>query len=386
MSTEESVGSFDRRTGVDDGDRGHGRGDADHRGDGLIDAVQQRVRSPPRAVDAIGEQYLTARDGTNLRSEAVTPKGRSKRWEQVVDAFETYVREQYAAAETWDDEKGVRPSSHRFTHEAAKDRYARALGADRAAARLWDGEVTTVHVVRRARAFGRDGQPQPPADHLADLLAANQNVYAAYRRHIGENHGLTYARLSVLEPHRNGYGHVHDGLWVHDPDGMIDEGDVRPAVESHLRGVPQARPSNHADGAISVHHDPDRVQSDAAPDDAPPTTALPRELTKQLGGFAPFDDDRDRRAEAPPVVQADRGRLRFYALLWARGVRQWRPDQSVFPHLVDASQKWFGPLDDAAEGQAAPTDVETDGHSGVATVDADGRPVAFERINPPDAV
>jgi hypothetical protein len=359
----------------------------------LVDAEQQRIRAPPAAVDAIAEQYLTARDGTNLRAEAVSETGRAKPWHAVVDAFSEYVWRQYKAADTWAEKHDVRPSSHRFTRQAARDRYGRALGVDRAAAELWGDSVTTVHVVRRARAFGVDGQPQPPADHFDDLLAANRNVYDAYRRHIEEGHGLTYARLSVVEPHQHGYAHVHDGLWVHDPDDVVDASTIEPALEAHVRGVPQAQPSRHdPERALSVEHAPARQSRASDPEGAPPTTALPRELTKLLGGFVPHGRDSSLENGVPPVLQASNGRLRFYALLWARGLRQWRPDQSVFPRLVEASQEWWSALDQSDDGSPSPADLDTDGGSDaeavgtVETVDADGRAVAFDRPSADDTL
>lgn len=346
----------------------------------LIDAEEQRLRPAPTSVDALHEQYLAARDGTNLRPEAVTPKGRAETWSNVTDAFEGYVWRQWKAAETWEAETDVRPTSHHFTHRAACDRRARVLGADRAAYRLWGEDVTTVHIVRRARAFGANGQPQPPADHLIDLLAANGNVYDRYRYHLEEKRGLTFARLSVLEPHRTGYAHIHDGLWIKDPADIVDTSDIRPALESHCRAVPQARLGAHGPNAVRVEHYPDRRSFPSDPQGVPPTTALPRELTKLLGGFAPHEETTERGPSTPPVCQSDAGPLRFYALLWARGLRQWRPDQSVFPRLVGASQEWFGPVEDVESARPMPRDATNyGGGGGVETQDVEARPVDFEQ-------
>jgi len=347
-----------------------------------IDADAQEVVSPGPA-EEIEDQYLTARAGTNLRQAAVTPKGRAKTWRDAVDAFEGYIWDEWKSAQTWDEEKDVRPTSHRFTPSASKDRYGRTLGGDRAARRLWGDAVTTVHVVRRARAFGVDGQPQPPADHLADLLAGNSNVYRAYRRHIGDEHGLTYARLSVLEPHRNGYGHVHDALWIHDPEDTVQEADIYPAIDAHLRAVQQAQSENHGPGTVSVEHDPETVSRPSDPDDVPPTTALPREVTKFLGGLAPHESGTERTESVPNVLQTNRGPLRFYALLWATGTRQWRPDREVFPHLVKASQTWYGD-DDGVEDDGtypSPEDLDTARSDGVPTVDVSARAVDFEPVD-----
>jgi len=341
-----------------------------------VDSENQRIR-PDTEAESIEDQYLSIRNGTNLREEVVTCKQRSTTWDDAVDAFEDYIWRQWKAADTWQQEKGVTPTSHRFTEKASKDRYGRTLGVDRAARQLWGDSLTTVHVVRRARAFGGNGQPQPPADHLHDLLSGNRNVYNAYSRHIGDNHGLQYARLSVVEPHRNGYSHIHDGLWVNDPENVLDELDILPAVDSHLRAVVQAQPRYHGPDAVSVKHNPEGKPQDNDPVGVPVAGALPRELVKYLGGLAPHRDGVTATTEAPNVVQADRGPLRFYALLWATGAYQWRPDRGLFQRFVKLSQDWYDDGEDT-DVHVDPEDVDTDTSSGRPTVNIDSRDVSFE--------
>jgi hypothetical protein len=348
-------------------------------GSPYLDPDEQCVR-PDTTADGIEDQYLSVRGGTNLRKEAVTVKQRATTWGNVVEEFEEYIWRQWKAAKEWQEKKGISPTSHRFTESASMDRYGRTLGVDRAAYRLWGDELTTVHVVRRARPFGRNGQPQPPADHLDDLLAGNSNVYRAYRRHIKDNHGLTYARLSVLEPHRNGYAHIHDALWTHDPQNLIGETDIYPALDAHLRAVDQAQPRNHGPDAVDVRHDPERRHYESDPKGQRPTTALPREMTKYLGGLAPHDEDTERQQNVPNVLQSKQGTLRFYALLWARGIRQWRPDrQGVFKHLVKASQEWWEEDNsETTDTETFPTPRDIDTNSETQTFDIAARPVSYE--------
>ena len=347
-----------------------------------IDPVEETVTHPTSA-DSIEDQYLTAREGINLREEAVTVKGRARQWGDVVEEFQDYIWRQYQSAETWRQDKGVNPTSHRFTEDASKDRYGRTLGVDRAACELWGSDLTTVHVVRRARPFGVHGQPQPPADHLQDLLDANEAVYRAYSRHIEDNHGLTYARLSVLEPHRNGYAHLHDGLWIEDPDELLGDVDIMPAIDSHLDGVNQARPRNHGPDAVSVRHDPRGRDGENGLDShrenaVPESGALPRELCKYLGGLVDYDDSVN--PSIPRVIQADRGPLRFYALLWATGKRQWRPDQSEFDRFVGMSQYWYDDdVEDDPEEETYPDPEDMDTGNGVERVETNPRPIDFAR-------
>lgn len=361
---------------IEDAKQAKQRAQQDRQQSPYVDAENQTIRSPSLNEGDIQEQFLTARSGVNLRAEVVTCKDRAATWENAVEAFENYIWRQWKASETWSEEKGIRANSHRFTEQSSKDRYGRTLGVDRAARRLWADDLTTVLVTRRANAFDVNGTPQPPADHLNDLLSANSNVYEAYRRHIGENHGMKFVRLTVLEPHRNGYGHVHDGLWVQDPDDLLGKMDVMPAVDAHLRNISQARPHNHGPDAVDVRTSP---EARAYTSDQLPTTKLPRELTKFLGGFAPFDESENQNPNVPPVLQMSKSRLRFYALLWARGLRQWRPDQTYFPHFVKASQEWYGTdkADDNTETYIEPEDIDSGGSAETVTVE--GRDIEFKR-------
>lgn len=197
---------------------------------------------------------------------------------------------------------------------------------------------------------------------------------------------MTYARLSVIEPHRNGYSHIHDALFVEDPKDVVCDVDVLPALDSHLTAVAQAQPRNHGPDAVDVRPSPDRKRLSGDPADAPPITPLSREVTKLLGGLAPHDEDEDRNPNVPNVLQAKRGRIRFYALLWATGIPQWRPDRDTFQMLVKASQELFGTIEDVEEGYADPVDVDTKPRGSSATVKVNEREVAFERINAEDAL
>jgi hypothetical protein len=342
----------------------------------LVDAENKTIRSPSMGKGDIQDQYLTARGGLNLREEVVSCQGRAATWANALEEFEDYIWRTSKAADTWSEEKGVRANNHRFTEKSSKDKYGRTLGVDRKARELWGDSLTTVLVTRRATPFGKDGTPQPPVDHLQDLLAGRDNVNSAYHRHIGENHGMRFARLSVLEPHRNGYAHIHDGLWIEDPDNLLDEMDIMPAVDSHLRAVPQARPRNHGPDAVDIRTNPDTKQFTT---DKPATTALPRELTKFLGGLAPFDESEERDFNVPNVLQMSKSRLRFYALIWATGKRQWVPDQSYFRRFVMASQEWYGIENDEQQTETYIDPKDFDSGGGVDTVTVEGRDIEFER-------
>lgn len=196
---------------------------------------------------------------------------------------------------------------------------------------------------------------------------------------------MAYARLSVLEPHRNGYGHIHDALWINDRENVLGETDIYPVLDAHLRAVDQAQPRNHGPDAVDVRHDPERQHFDADPQGVPPVTALSREVTKFLGGLTPHGEGQERNQDVPNVLQANKGPLRFYALLWASGIRQWRPDRTVFPHLVKASQEWYTDENatDDVETFPSPEDVSTS--SGTETVDVNARQIAFEPFEAGDS-
>lgn len=360
--------------------RRRARGDSPY-----VDGDAQRVL-PDSHADGIEDQVLTARDGVSLREDVATPKGRAPPLAAVVDEFEHYIWTQWKAANTTESRRGFRPTGHRFAPSYSRDLYARTLGADRLARKLWGDDLTTVHVVRRASAWGENNQPQPMADHLADLTEGNSAAYEAYKEVLRDGLGLQYARLTVLEPHANGYAHVPDALWIHDPRNEVSDADILPAVEAHLDAVPQAAGKAHElTAAITVKHSPERRRFPNDPPDVPPCTALPREMTKDLAGLMPRDGD--AKPKVPPVLQATRGRQRFYATLWARGVPQWRPDRRTgsladrgdlkFGDLVKASQAEWGNVEpDRAE--AVPDGYGGD-RQGRPMVDVDGRPVEYDR-------
>jgi hypothetical protein len=356
--------------------------DTDSDDTSLIDPDEQTVYHDTHA-DGIEDQYV-ASEPTRLREEAVTDytDTRAKTVRETMEAFETYVHQTAASATTHAEQDGVRRENHVYSRAAADEKFAKTLGVDRAARRLWGEDLTTAMVVRRSVSYDDAGEPQPPADQLNDLLGGNDAVYRAYKRQLRDTHDLQYARLTVLEPHADGYAHVHDGFWIHDPDGVVCPNVFDPVIDAHLENVPAARPRNHSiTDAVSVRHNPARLTFPSDPENVPTATALPRELCKYLPAYASDTDGTDGRetdAETPPVLDCPRGRRRFYALLWARGpsVRQWRPSQrGVWSHLLDASRELFDI--ETTDEHDTPSDFDLESLPTLREVSP--RPVAFSR-------
>lgn len=340
-----------------------------------VDPDEQRIYEKTHA-KSIEDQRM-ASEPTTLRKD-VTVRKRAKPVGQTTDEFTEYVRRCKASADTHESERGVRWENHAYSHAAACERFAKTLDVDRAARRLWGDDLTTVMLVRRATSYGKDGQPQPPADHLDDLVGGNDAVYQAMRRQLDDTLDVeAYCRVSVLEPHRDGYAHIHDGLWIHDTDGQVCRSAFEPVVDAHLNAVSTAKAKNHGlSDAVSVEQSPPSVTYPNDPADAPPSTGLPRELTKFLGGFMPYDGERNEYT--PPVLQAERGRLRFFSLLWARSASQWRhSDSDVWERLLNAARELWRDSDGYDDADTTP-DESTVG-DGVDTITVDACPVDFSR-------
>lgn len=140
----------------------------------LVDADQQQVRKPPDA-DAIGDQVLCAHGGHSLREEAVGDDGAARPWKDVQSQFEGYLMQQDAARETWQAQKGISPTSHRFTPEYADRVYGEIHGGlrwlrDNAPADA--APLRTALMTLTGWPFDVDGEPRRPSSSFRDSLRA----------------------------------------------------------------------------------------------------------------------------------------------------------------------------------------------------------------------
>jgi len=123
--------------------------------------------------------------------------------------------------------------------------YARLKGLEREVNKEYGAEdLTTCMLTFSASNETADGEPRPIADHMAEIRegfgTARKQLYSVL-----EDHEWVYAR--IWEPHQSGYGHMHMGVFVEDPDGEIEADDFAPVMESYTSNTP---------GAGSEAHDP----------------------------------------------------------------------------------------------------------------------------------
>jgi len=259
----------------------------------------------------IWDRPVTVRE-RELRTEALDHHRRPRSVSDTTDALRDYLHEKNQMSIQFEN-GDVEPTSHRFSDAYARQEYGKVVGGDREII----ADVDDLHcalVTRRGYPWNADDEGRAPVDFLDDLLESNDNVMAAYRRHLGE-----HARITTIEHHEHGYPHVHDHLWVF---GEIDRDDLTPALGAHVRNSPVARPDGHpVDGAIRVWEadprPPDGDSSRAA------RTSLVHHATKHLcwGGG----------------LNQEPAKERLMSALWVTGLRSTRFG-STFREYVKRSQ------------------------------------------------
>jgi hypothetical protein len=309
----------------------------------LVDADQQQVRKPPDA-DAIGQQVLTAHGEHSLREEAVGDDGTARTWADVQSQFEGYLMKQDAARETWESDKQISPTSHRFTPEYADRVYGEIHGGLR-----WLRDNTPADAAPLKTAlltltgwpFDGDGEPAPPVEFLQELAAGRQRVLDGLRRRLDDRESVkTWGYCWLLEPHdqrghgerRRGYPHCQVGVAaVGDltrddlADLVIPDGD-EDRNSPYLRGNPFARARDHGEEAVTM-----REQGDDADGDA--VMALAAELANGLLGYR-FDLSTCHISYVPLPYR------RLGSLLWATNTPS-VGHGGHFPDWVERSQQEY---------------------------------------------
>lgn len=132
------------------------------------------------------------------------------------------------------------PLENSYQTEYAKRYYARMKDLERAVSREFDS-LTTVMLTFTASHRNAEGGWRCPADHMSDV----RDGWNTARKHLYDvldGHRWEYAR--ILEPHRDGYGHLHVAVFV-ETDGL-DAERFRPVMESHVGRVESAGSEAHS--------------------------------------------------------------------------------------------------------------------------------------------
>lgn len=219
-------------------------------------------------------------------------------------------------------ENGTETVSHRFNDAYARKKYGEAMGGARVLEDEFD-QLYTVMLTLRAYEFNANDEGRAFADHTHDLLASNDTVMKRLRYHLTEKRGLTFGRLSAIQPHDTGHAHIQHGLWI---DGPVTHDALQPAVDAHLEKCPVARDKNHEGDTITIRK---------ATAENGLSEALVYELGKDLVGF----DDNIKNTK----------HQRLGATLFATNINQWRPDNSVFRDAMKQSQDEYKSDDDRGD-------------------------------------
>jgi hypothetical protein len=189
------------------------------------------------------------------------------------------------------------PLENSYQNSYARRYYARLKDLERSVAREFDS-LTTVMLTFTASHRNAEGGWRCPADHLADVVGG-WNTARKQLYHVLDGERWEYAR--ILEPHRDGYGHVHVAVFVDTDD--LDAERFRPVMRSHVGAVGPAGSEAHGldqaglGDAVSVSAD---------------LESLAGYLSEYLGAFADGETALDR----PMNEQV------FYATTWATNSRR----------------------------------------------------------------
>jgi hypothetical protein len=124
---------------------------------------------------------------------------------------------------------------------------ARLLEAD-ANGREWAETTVLLTFTATPRLPGSDAL-SPPTSVLQSLTATRDARQRRLRRRLDD---VRWEWIRVLAPHRSGYPHVHQLLYIgHDDLDLVQEA-ARSAVETHVAGSPLASDDDHGEGAVSV--------------------------------------------------------------------------------------------------------------------------------------
>jgi hypothetical protein len=139
-----------------------------------------------------------------------------------------------------DDGETVRaPLENSYQTDYARRYYARMKDLERAVEREYES-LTTVMLTFTASHRNAEGRWRCPADHMSDV----RDGWDTARKHLYDvldGYRWEYAR--IMEPHRDGYGHLHVAVFV-ETDGLDAEA-FRPVMESHVGRVESAGSEAH---------------------------------------------------------------------------------------------------------------------------------------------
>lgn len=145
-----------------------------------------------------------------------------------------------------------------------RDAYRRIHAVDRQVFKDFDNPTTAMMALRLSPSDANDN-PLTLCECDEMLNEGWDAVRRAFKRHLKD---YTFAWAAVTGPTDNGTPHVHVYFWIDDPNNEVTTDDLDPALGLHLDYCENAEPDGHeydsdgSSGAITVRHDPVRVDTD----------------------------------------------------------------------------------------------------------------------------
>jgi hypothetical protein len=249
-------------------------------------AVKASKRTPPVPVDRFDGQI----------EEAAEVQARPT-W-RVVREWRRWMRDyrgSHIEYESPDGETVRAPLENSYMESYDRRYYARLKDFERGVRREFS-DVTTVMVTLTASHENANGGWRCPADHMRDVMdgwdAARKHLHAVLE-------GYRWEYVRILEPHADGYGHLHIGVVVEDPNGDLGRGEFAPVLDAHVRSCDPAGPEAHRvegeDAAVSLNDDVENLGT---------------YLSEYLGTF-------EGEALSRPMTEQT-----FYAVTWATNTRR----------------------------------------------------------------
>jgi hypothetical protein len=293
---------------------------------------------------------VSVREGTTLRDEcrSIKPGEFEKpvpmdRWEGDVPMHaEIQARPTYRVVEEWrrwmigyrnshieyespDGETVRGPLENSYQDRYNRRYYARLKDLERGIEREFDS-LTTVMLTFTASHRNAEGNWRCPADHMRDVVdgwdVARKELYRALA-------GCRWEYARILEPHADGYGHLHVAVFVEDAGDELDAERFRSTMEAHVRACSSAGPEAHTNEGCGDH---DVAQGGCD------ECRTPVSVNHDVGNVASYLSEYLGMYGETEALERPMNEQAFYAVTWATNTR--RIAFSNGAQEIIADQKW----------------------------------------------
>lgn len=205
-----------------------------------------------------GLRQLATDQGRALRDEAVMEVStgtKARAWYRVLNEFQRWYSDYLNSHIEYEDPNGETVRSrlqNSYMPEYGDRYYAKTKGLEREIEREFDG-LTTVMLTNTASTETAGGLPRPPGDHMRDIADGWDVQRKALHRVL---EGYEWEYVKVWEPHESGYGHLHIGVFVEDPDDDISADDFEKVMRTYYENTkPAGWEAHKPENAVSVSHE-----------------------------------------------------------------------------------------------------------------------------------